>query len=197
MTAVLALTTTACVGGLHLAGDEDDVPREAEELATEGDATDPADGDDVADTDPPLEAEADDGDGICAPLDAGTTSGWGTCEDLQRLELEAPVVSDDGGDGRVSPGEGADIRVVLRETAGLDFMWYPGVTFLADDPRVTVGSDDWRYGMAACSAEEYHARLSVPADMPSGTMVTVTARAAMLPDECPDANILDIPITVR
>lgn len=195
--AVLALATTACAGDLRLAGDEDDVPREAGERATEGDSTDSADGDDVGDTAPPLEAGADDGGAVCAPRDAGGTSGWGTCEDLRALVLESPLVSDDGGDGWVSPGEGADIRVMLRETAGLDFMWYPGVTFAVDDPRVTVGSDDWRYGMFACSADEYHARLTVAAEVPSGTVVTVTARAAMLPDECPEANTLEIPIVVR
>ena len=202
---VLALVGTGCVDGVELIGDEDDVRREA----TDGGATDGA-AEDVSPSDAAHETDEGgavedvvpvDGDGVeagpCTVHDAGTTTGWGTCEDLAALVVEAPMVTDDSGDGRVSPGEGADIAVLLRETAGLDFMWYPGVTFVVDDPRVSVGGEDWRYGMVACSAEEFHARLGVPADVPLGAVVTITARAAMLPDECPDANTLGIPVTIR
>ena len=202
---VVAVVGAGCVDGVALAGEEHDAGPDAADERTDDVLPDdggteiapPTDtGDGASEVEPP--ADADGGDDVaCTARDAGTTTGWGTCEDLAALVVEAPVVTDDSGDGRVSPGEGADIRVVLRETAGLDFMWYPGVAFSSDDPRVTVGSADWRYGMSACSAEEFHTRLSVPVGIPAGSVVTVTARAAMLPDECPAANSLDIPVTIR
>ena len=190
-----------CEEGVSLAGDEDEATSDVPDSAAEDEAAHPDVGsetssDVVAPDDAPGESGVVEA-GTCTVRDAGTTSGWGTCEDLAALAVEAPVVTDDDGDGRLSPGEGADVRVVLRETSGLDFMWYPGVRFTSDDPRVSLGGEDWRYGMFACSAEEFHARLTVAEDVPPGTVVTVTARAAMLPDECPDAAALEIPIAIR
>ncbi len=120
-----------------------------------------------------------------------------TCADLAGLAVSHAVVTDAGGDGDVNVGETAVIDVSLAEIAGLGFSFYPGVVFESDHAGVTVTSDDWFYAILPCQIDHVAAQLTVASDVPAGTLVKITARAAMLNDACLDAPAIVIPILVH
>jgi hypothetical protein len=120
-----------------------------------------------------------------------------TCADLDVLAVEGPTLTDADGDGLVEVGESAVLEVGLRETAAVGFLAYPGVAFTTETPGVTVTSDDWRYAILACQTDRIAASIAVGKDVPPGTKVTVTARAAMLGGPCPDAPSIDVVFEVH
>ncbi len=120
-----------------------------------------------------------------------------TCADLSVLSIDTPVVTDGGGDGSVSAGEAFDLKVVLREVAGVGFGWYPGVKFESDHPGVSLSGTDWFYGIFGCSSYEVAAQGKVDASVKSGTVIELRARAAMLNEECPSAPSLTLKLTVK
>jgi hypothetical protein len=133
----------------------------------------------------------------CERLDGTSHHGYGTCADLTPLLVTDGVVRDDGGDGRVTPGEGATISVRLTETSGWSFVWYPGVRFETDHSGVELGAADYRYVLGGCETEELTTSAKFQASIPSGTVVHITAQAAMTQEECPSASVLDIPIRIE
>ena len=102
-----------------------------------------------------------------------------------------------GGDGVVSPGEAFDLQVVLREVAGIGFGWYPGVKFDSSHAGVTLSETDWFYGIFGCQSYDVGAQGKVDASVKPGTVVMLTARAAMLNTECPAAPALQLTLTVK
>jgi len=120
-----------------------------------------------------------------------------TCEDLSVLAISSPQVIDEDGDGVVSAGEGATIQVSLDEIAGEGFSMYPGVTFESDDPGVVLTGGDWFYAIFACDSYVTAIHAEVASDVPAGTVVNITARAAMLNQECPAAPSVKIPLTIQ
>ncbi len=76
-------------------------------------------------------------------------------------------------------------------------MYYPGVNFETAAAGVTVSSGDWFYGIAACQSNPVTASIVVGGNVAPGTVVTITARVAMLNHECPDAYAIEVPITVH
>ena len=120
-----------------------------------------------------------------------------TCADLSVLAVEDPSLADEDGDGLVEAGEAAVLEVGLRETAGVGFLAYPGVAFSTSTPGVAVTSDDWRYAILACGVDRIAAKVTVAKDVPPGTAVTITARAAMLAGPCPDAPSMDVVFEVH
>lgn len=136
--------------------------------------------------------------GECIPEGDGWNSDTDpTCEDLSVLAVESPVLVDAGGDGAVSPGEAFELKVVLSEVAGLGFGWYPGVRFESDHPGVTIQEHDWFYGIFACNSYDVGATGKVDSSVAPGTVVTLTARAAMMSTECPSAPALKVQLTVN
>ncbi|MBK9002075.1 MAG: hypothetical protein IPM35_40640 [Myxococcales bacterium] len=136
--------------------------------------------------------------GECIPEGDGWNSDTDpTCEDLSVLAVHEPVVADGGGDGDVSPGEAFELKVALSEVAGLGFGWYPGVKFESDHPGVTIQENDWFYGIFACTSYDVGAAGKVDSSVAPGTVVTLTARAAMLNTECPSAPALKVQLTVK
>lgn len=120
-----------------------------------------------------------------------------TCDDLSGLSVTDAVVTDASGDGKLSPGEKLTIVASLNETAGEDFMWYPGVRFVSASESVTVKENDWYYGIAACQTQPVSATGEISPSAKAGTVVTVTARVGMLNEECPNAPALEIPISIE
>jgi hypothetical protein len=124
-------------------------------------------------------------------VDAGSSQP--TCKGLA---LRDPRVEDDSGDGKVSPGEGATLRVTLAETAGLGNLSYPGVRFATDNPAVTVTDSNWLFGILPCTEVPIPVRATFGASLAPGTVVTVTATAGLLTQACTGGS-LAIPITIR
>ncbi len=120
-----------------------------------------------------------------------------SCADLGVLAVDSPTLSDADGDGGVSPGEGFELKVVLREVAGIGFGWYPGVKFESSHAGVTLVESDWFYGIFACQSYHVGAQGKVEPSVKPGTVVTLTARAAMLNTDCPDAPALVLKLTVK
>jgi hypothetical protein len=119
------------------------------------------------------------------------------CEHLWVLDVSNPIVIDQNGDGVVSPGETAEIRVELSEVAGYGWNMYPGVDFTSDHPGVSVKWYDWYYAIFACQTHPAGANVVVAKDVAPGTQVTITARVAMLGAECPLARSIQIPLTIQ
>ena len=138
------------------------------------------------------------GGGDCVQKGDGWPTGTeATCSDLSVLAVDSPVISDAGGDGVVSPGEAFDLQVVLREVAGIGFGWYPGVKFDSSHAGVTLSETDWFYGIFGCQSYDVGAQGKVDASVKPGTVVMLTARAAMLNTECPAAPALQVTLTVK
>lgn len=60
-----------------------------------------------------------------------------------------------------------------------------------------MAANDWFYAILPCQTDLVSAQITVASDVAPGTVVTITARAAMLDHECPDAPSIVIPITVH
>lgn len=120
-----------------------------------------------------------------------------TCADLSGLSVTDAVVTDASGDGVLSAGEKLTIAASLNETAGEDFMWYPGVRFESASELVTVKENDWYYGIAACQTQPVTATGEISASAQPGTTVIVTARVGMINEECPSAPALEIPLDIE
>jgi hypothetical protein len=136
------------------------------------------------------------GGGECVPQPEGTGGFMEpTCQDLGLLTVTDPTVTDDGGDGLVEAGEGATLQVNLNEVAGVGFLWYPGVIFESDNPGVTLSGQDWLYAILACQTQPLTGHATF--DVPAGTTVTITARVAMLNQDCPDAAAIEFPVSVH
>jgi hypothetical protein len=145
---------------------------------------------------PSLTPEADDaGTATCVVRDLPARDPE-DCHQLDTLVVEHPVLTDDSGDGVLSPGEGADLAVTWRETEGLTVSWYPGVVFSTDTPNVTLSETDWRYAVLGCHVEVMHTRVGLPADVASHARIVVRAQVAMVNVDCPSAFTLEIPIVV-
>ena len=134
----------------------------------------------------------------CMPQPEGT-GGFHepTCADLAVLAVSHPVLDDADGDGQLEVGETGSLQVNLDEIAGSGFNYYPGVIFETAAAGVTVSSDNWFYGIFACQSNPVIASIAVGSDVTPGTVVTITARVAMLNHDCPDAYAVEVPITVH
>jgi hypothetical protein len=133
----------------------------------------------------------------CVPQPEDPTFMQPTCADLAVMTVSDPSVQDDGGDGKVSPGEGAIIHVKLSEIAGKGFMYYPGVSFTSDTVTVPDPQAAQLYGILPCQVDDLTVHVVVPESVPKGTVVHVKAQVAMLSMACPDADSIEIPITVQ
>lgn len=120
-----------------------------------------------------------------------------TCADLAVLAVSHPVLTDADGDGQVEVGETAVLQINLDEIAGVGFNFYPGVNFTTTTAGVTVNHNDWLYAILACQNVPVSAQIAIGSDVAPGTVVTITARVAMLNNDCPDTYAVEIPITVH
>ena len=131
------------------------------------------------------------------PKDPGAGFTEPTCADLAVIIVSDPVVKDDSGDGKVSPGEGVTVHVRLSEIAGKGFNAYPGVTFTSELATVSDPGSAQLYAILACQVDELVTHLVMPAGVAKGTVVNVKAQVSMLSTACPDAYAITIPITIE
>jgi hypothetical protein len=127
--------------------------------------------------------------------DAGFTPA--TCADLAVMKVSDPVVIDDSGDGKVSPGEGAVIHVNLSEIAGKGFSYYPGVTFTSDLAMVPDPGAGQLYAILACQVDDLAAHIVVPSSVAKGTVVHVKAQVSMLGATCTSGDSVTLSIKVE
>ena len=121
-----------------------------------------------------------------------------TCADLAVLAVSHPVLIDDAdGDGQLEVGETGSLQMNLDEIAGVGFNYYPGVIFETAAAGVTMSSTGWFYAILACQSNPVIASIAVGSDVAPGTVVTITARVAMLNHDCPGAYAVEVPITVH
>ena len=144
----------------------------------------------------------DDTSGGSRPCVVQNGGGWGTgqaatCADLDVLAVSDPVILDQGGDGKLSAGEDATLRVNLNEVSGIGFSWYPGVNFASDDASVSIKAYDWFYAIAACTSYETRATIHVAPGATPGSIVHITAQVAMINVDCPHAPSLVIPVMLE
>jgi hypothetical protein len=112
--------------------------------------------------------------------------------------LVNPSISNDtDGDGLVEPGETVSVTVMMKDTSGLGFNWYPGVEFASKNPSVGVEADTWYYAILPCTEQPATATMKVAPDVLPGTIVTIRAQIAMLNQKCPEAFTLEIPVKVQ
>jgi hypothetical protein len=71
------------------------------------------------------------------------------------------------------------------------------VAFSSDHPGVSVKEDTWYYAIFACQTHPTFATGVVASDVAPGTVVTITARVAMLGNVCAEANAIEIPISIQ
>ncbi|MEZ4222113.1 MAG: hypothetical protein R3B13_14355 [Polyangiaceae bacterium] len=138
------------------------------------------------------------GGGECVPKGEG----WGhtvepTCAELDVMAVSSTQLSDDSGDGSVAPGESFHWDVVLAEVAGEGFGLYPGVKFESDNPAVTIAEDTWFYGIFACDSYATGGSGKVGANVAPGTVVKLTARVAMLNQDCSAAPSTSLEFVVK
>jgi hypothetical protein len=139
------------------------------------------------------------GAAVCTPQPEDPDAGFQqpTCADLAGLTLGEAVVSDAGGDGTVSPGENATIRVPLIETAGKGFNYYPGVTFSSDVALVPDQGAAQFYAILPCQSLDALVGITIPPDVKKGTVVKVKAQVSMLNATCPDAFATTVSIPIE
>lgn len=131
------------------------------------------------------------------PEGSGGFAGQPTCADLSVLTVSDLVITGDGGDGKLSPGEGAKVTAKLNEVGGKGFNWYPGVIFTTDHPGVSVSAQDWFYAIFACQSMDVAATITVGSDVAPGTVVSLRAQVAMLNTDCPGAYAISVPIEIE
>ncbi len=120
-----------------------------------------------------------------------------TCKDLDVLGVFDPVVESANGDAKVAPGESFTLKVRLSEVKGIGFGMYPGVKFTSDHPGVSIKENDWFYGIFGCQSYDASATGQIEANVPSGTVVKLTAQAAMLNSDCPEAPSVTYTLSVE
>lgn len=132
------------------------------------------------------------GSAPCVPKDPNAYPG--ACSDLERLRVVDPVIADDSGDGRVSPGESITLTVTLEDTSGYGFYLYPFVAF-EGSVGLNVADSSIFYAIAQCGSMPTSVRIDVSPYVTPGQTVTVTARPAALNSDCSGPSI-EIPITI-
>lgn len=131
------------------------------------------------------------------PVDPDAPFEQPTCADLSGLTLGAAVITDAGGDGKVSPGESATITVPLVEIAGKGFGWYPGVTFTSESATIDNPGSAQFYAILACQTLDASVGVTIPPSVAKGTVVKVKAQVSMLNEPCPDAPAITVSIPIE
>ena len=124
------------------------------------------------------------------------------CERLHRYaSVHDPVISDANGDRHPSPGERITISVTLSEITGETAIPYPGIDFRALDAGITLDRSGFdgasTYSLQPCESIDGSVAATLSSDLAPGSVVHVTARAATLNQDCPNATTLTIPITIE
>jgi len=134
---------------------------------------------------------------VVQPVDPNAPFTTPTCADLSVMTVRDLSVTDDSGDGKVSPGEGATVHVKLAEIAGKGFSYYPGVIFSSDLAVVPDQGNAELYAILACQVDDMTAHIVIPANVAKGTVVHVKAQVSMLSNACTNGDSVTIPITVQ
>lgn len=119
------------------------------------------------------------------------------CETLTSLIVANPALTDDSGDGSVSPGETATLAVDLVETSGYGMFSYPLIHFTTDNPAVTASNEAMLYGIGGCGVFTLNTLITVSASIPKGTKINVYAQVGALNLDCPDAFTLTVPVQIQ
>jgi hypothetical protein len=120
-----------------------------------------------------------------------------TCQALSLVEVSMAVVHDAGGDGTWSPGESAEVTVVLTNTSPQDNLDYPGVTITADHPEVTSSGSNFFFGLLANESAELPVGFLAGASVPPGTVVHFVATVAHVSDDCAGMDSIAFEATIE
>jgi len=104
--------------------------------------------------------------------------------------LSDAAVVDDDQDGAWSPGEAAEVQVVITNTGSEGFFHYPGVLLAVDNESVSIEADDWYlYGLEAGQSQTATFQVTAASTLDLETEIGFTASVHVLNcegDECPD-----------
>jgi hypothetical protein len=137
---------------------------------------------------------------LCGGSADPTNAAW--CEGVESVALIRGALADASGDGRVSPGEEASVRIGIRND-GTVSVNYPCVGLLADDPAVTIiggeahQNPEWDFfAIPPGEMLELVMSFSFGASMLPGTTVRFVAWLDVLNSGCTNGNEIefDIPI---
>jgi hypothetical protein len=120
-----------------------------------------------------------------------------TCQALSLVEVSMPVVHDAGGDGTWSPGEGAEVTVVLTNTSPQDNLDYPGVAITADHPDVTSSGRNFFFGLLGNESAELPVGFLAGASVPPGTVVHFVATVAHVSEDCAGMDSIAFETTIE
>jgi hypothetical protein len=119
-----------------------------------------------------------------------------TCQALSLVAISMPVVHDAGGDGTWSPGESADVTVVLTNTSPQDNLDYPGVSISSDHPEVTSSGRNFFFGLLGNQSAEIPVGFLAGAAVPSGTVVHFVATVTNVSHECAGMDSIAFEATI-
>ena len=130
--------------------------------------------------------------GTCVPNPDPPPFAQPTCADLDHLTVTNAYVESD-----LAPGTQVLLHVTLNEVIGEAFNYYPGVVVESDDPGVTASDGNWLFAILACQSTDVPIQLTVAKSLTPGTVVTLTAKVAMLNQDCPGTDSTKLTLTVK
>lgn len=133
---------------------------------------------------------------VCVPADGGNAPLQPTCADLARLAVGQPALADASGDGKLAFQEKGTLKVVLSDTSGRGFNWYPGVRFSSAAISIDSNGLDQFYAVLPCGSMEASAGVSLLTPYPKGTVLKVQAQVSALDLDCPEAPAIEVPVEV-
>jgi hypothetical protein len=132
----------------------------------------------------------------CTPLeDPVTVDG---CKELERLRISKMWFDNLGPDGTLNVGEMFYVNAALQDASGYGFSAYPFVHFEVTPEGVSVSqSGASAFALLSCQMLLDRAALILGETIGPGTEIVVTARAAALNQDCPDAPSGELRVVVH
>ena len=136
--------------------------------------------------------------GACTVQGDGDPTVGDICAGLDHLAVTLLEITEEDNDGRITIGEVFTTTFELRDVSGFGFDHYPGVTYEVEPAGIAVSptSDFAAYALHPCESMQSGTRLVLGSTIGPGTMIEVTARAAALNQDCPNAPSQTIRVTV-
>jgi hypothetical protein len=119
------------------------------------------------------------------------------------IYLHDPVINDGSGDGRWSPGEEAQITVIMTNRGPDPHSWYPSARLSTTHEQVEVTEHELQlYAILPEQDVEMHFSVRAEAGIAVGTEVPFTAKVHSLgcdndPNDCPPPAPLDFSFTIE
>ena len=118
------------------------------------------------------------------------------CGELSIFTLSNPVVTDQSGDGKVSPGENASITMMLNNISDQDYGKYPRVDLTSDNPNVVPNGTQF-YAAFAHGSYQADCAASFGSNIALGTTVHFTAQVQAMDLACASTHKIEFDVTVE